>query len=183
MLVTLDGFIAAPDGNLDAFDVDDEMMRFANEVFRSVGGIVFGRTAYQGFVSYWDALDPTDPSVRKVEAEFAGIFTAMPRVVVSRTLEEVGDNAILAGGDLGTEISNVKRQPGEDLLLIGGPELVSALLPLGLIDRYRILVCPVVLGEGIALFKDVRDPVRLKLVDTTVFGSGAVMLDYEAAEA
>jgi dihydrofolate reductase len=181
MFTSLDGFIADPGGGLDWVPIDDELMRFANEYFRAAEGIVFGRNVYEGFVDYWDRLDPAAPSVTELEVEFAGIFRDMTRIVVSRTLDEVDGNAILIKDDLPDAIEDLKRQPGADLLLVCGPELRSTLTLHGLVDRHRVLVAPVVLGRGQPLFSDMKEPLRFQLVGTEVFGGGVVMLDYEPA--
>jgi dihydrofolate reductase len=179
MFISLDGFIADPDGGLDWAPIDDELMRFANEYFGAADGIVFGRRVYEGFVDYWDRLDPADPSVSELDVEFARIFRGMTRIVVSRTLREVDDRAILIADEVAEAIENLKRQPGRDLLMVCGPELRSTLTRSGLVDRHRILVAPVVLGKGVPLFGDVDEPLRLRLAETKVFGGGVVMLDLE----
>jgi dihydrofolate reductase len=179
MFTSLDGFIADPEGGLDWVPIDDELMSFANAYFRTAEGIVFGRNNYQVFVDYWDRLDPTDPSVPALEAEFARIFGGMTRVVISRTLEQVDRNAVLIKDEVPRAIEDLKRQPGGDLLLICGPELRSTLTRHGLVDVHRILVVPVVLGKGQPLFGDTNEQLRFQLVGTKVFGGGVVMLDYE----
>jgi dihydrofolate reductase len=179
MFTSLDGFIADPDGGLEWAPIDDELMRFANKYFSAADGIVFGRNNYQLFVSYWDGLDPTDASVTELDVEFAQIFRKMTRIVVSRTLREVGDQTILINDDVAGRISALKEEPGRNLLLICGPELRLTLTRLGLIDRYRVLVAPVVLGKGVPQFEEAQDLIRLRLADTKVFDGGVVMLDYE----
>jgi dihydrofolate reductase len=179
MFTSLDGFIADPEGGLEWAPIDDELMRFANEYFSAADGIVFGRNNYQLFVSYWDGLDPTDASVTELDVEFAQIFRKMTRIVVSRTLREVGDQTILINNDVAGRISALKEEPGRTLLLICGPELRSTLTRLGLIDRYRVLVAPVILGKGVPQFEEAQDLMRLRLADTKVFDGGVVMLDYE----
>jgi dihydrofolate reductase len=179
MFTSLDGFIADRDGGLEWVPIDDELMRFANEYFGAADGIVFGRRVYEGFVDYWDGLDPSDGSVTELEAEFAGIFRDMTRIVVSRTLDKIDGQAILINDELAQAIADLKRQPGGDLLLICGPELRSTLTQHGLVDRHRVLVAPVVLGDGQPLFGDIEEPLRLQLAGTRVFDGGVVMLDYE----
>jgi dihydrofolate reductase len=179
MFTTLDGFIAGPNGEVLDYDPSDEEMAFANELFGSADGILFGGKTYEGFVSYWDALDPADASIRKADVEFARIFGNVTRVVFSRTLDRVGGDAILIKDNIAAEVSRLKRQPGRDLLLICGPELLSTLVGLGLVDEFRILVRPMVLGRGKALFGDIPERLRLKLVSTRVFESGVVVHHYE----
>ncbi len=179
MFTSVDGFIADPEGGLEWVPIDDELMRFANEYFGAADGIVFGRNVYEGFVDYWDALDPTSASVTERDVEFARIFRGMTRIVVSRTLDHVDDKAILIKGEVARAIADLKRQTGGDLLLICGPELRSVLTRQGLVDRHRVLVAPVALGDGQPLFAEIEEPLRLQLVDTRVFDGGVVMLDYE----
>jgi dihydrofolate reductase len=200
MITTVDGFIADPDGDLDWYDPSDEEMRFANELFGEAGGILFGRTAYEGFAAYWDPLAATagdgrrrlaEPKPTRLEAEFAGIFRNLPRHVVSRTLAPAEGGAVLAGdgravlvaGDVPAQVAALKRQPGRDLLLICGPELLATLIPHDLVDEYRLLVVPVVLGQGRPLFERIQDRLRLELRDSRVFDSGVVALRYQPARA
>lgn len=180
MFTSLDGFIADAGGGLDWIPIDDELMRFANEYFGAADGIVFGRNVYEGFVSYWDALDPADTSVTELDVEFAEIFEKMTRIVVSRTIGDVGGDTVVIDDDLAGRISALKELPGRDLLLICGPVLRSTLARLGLIDRYRVLVVPVALGQGRRHFAAHEDPLRLRLAGTRAFDGGVVILDYES---
>lgn len=181
MFTSLDGFIADRTGGLDWVPIDDELMRFANAYFGAADGIVFGRNVYEGFVGYWDGLDPADPAVTDLEAEFAAIFRRMERIVASTTLRAAAEGTVVIADDLPVRIDQIKDQPGGDLLLICGPELRATLAEHGLIDRYRTLVAPVVIGEGVPLFGSRAEPVRLRLVDTTTFTGGVVMLDHAHA--
>ena len=181
MFTSLVGFIADRDGGLDWVPIDDELMRFANAFFGAAGAIVFGRKVHDGFVSYWDQLDPSDPSVTELEAEFARIFSSMERIVVSTTARGARGGPIVLADDLPAAIGELKGRPGGDLLLICGPELRSTLAGHGLIDRYRSLVAPVALGEGVPQFSPMGETARLRLVDSSTFGGGVVMLDHEPA--
>lgn len=179
MHTTLDGFIAGPNGEFDAFQPSDEELEFSNELFRSAGAILLGRVVYEGFVSYWDPLDPEDPRVSKPDADFARIFKSLTRVVFSRTLERVEGNTILIKDNINVAIRRLKEQRGRDLVLVCGPELLSTLLALGLIDELRIIVRPGVLGSGKHLFGATQRRLALKLISTKAFASGAVLHHYE----
>lgn len=182
MFTSLDGFIADRDGGLAWVPIDDELMRFANTYFGSMDGIVFGRTVYEGFVKYWDRLDEVDPAATGPTREFAGIFARMERIVVSTTLDESGSGCpTVIADDLARALASLKDRPGTDLLLICGPALRSRLAELGVIDHYRTLVTPVALGEGIPLFAPTREPISLRLAESTMFSGGVVMLDHEPA--
>ena len=182
MFTTLDGFIAGPNGEFDDYEPSVEEAVFANEFFGSADGIVFGRMTYEGFVAYWDTLDLTDATLPRTDVEFAQIFRKLLRVVISRTLDQVDPKAILIKDNIAAEILRLKQQPGGYLVLICGPELLSTLVELGLVDEYRLLVKPRVLGQGKALFGNVRQKLRLKLSSTRVFESGVVMHHYQSVE-
>lgn len=183
MITTLDGFIAAPEGEPDVYEYEptEEEHQYANDFFRSVDGILFGRVIYELFVSYWDTLDLDDPAVPGVEVDFATLFRKMTRVVVSRTLDTVDDNAIVLKDDIAGEVAKLKGQPGRDLALICGPELLATLVHLELVDEVRLLVRPLLLGRGKALFSDLVDPLRLELLENRQFGSGVVLHHYRTA--
>jgi dihydrofolate reductase len=179
MFTTLDGFIAGPNGEFDDYEPSAEEMRFANRLFASMDGILFGRVIYEGFVEYWDALDINDTSNNALDIEFAGIFRKLTRVVFSRTLEGVPENTILIKDNIAEEVSRLKQQPGNDLLLICGPELLASLVKDGLVDEYRIMVRPAVRGRGMALFGQIPESQQLQLMSIRVFESSTVMHHYQ----
>jgi dihydrofolate reductase len=179
MVTSLDGFIADGEGGLDWFPMDDELMRFGNDYFATLDGIVFGRMIYEGFTEFWDHLDPAGPPVTEEDLRFAEIFRGMTRTVVSRTLDQVEGDAVLVHDP--EAIADIKGQPGDDLLLICGPELRSALARLGLVDRFRVFVAPVVLGSGLPLFATAEAPIALRLESTRAFGNGVVMMEHSPA--
>jgi dihydrofolate reductase len=178
MFTTLDGFIAGPNGEFDAFDPSEEEVAFGNEFFKSVDGFLFGRVIYEGFVSFWDTVDPTDASLSDANREFADIFRMKTRVVFSRTLDKVDERAILIRENIAAKVSKLKQQPGGDFVLVCGPELLATFVRFGLIDEYRLMVLPVVLGSGKALFRDVPGELKLELLSTKVFASGTVLHHY-----
>jgi dihydrofolate reductase len=175
MQVSLDGFIARANGELDWHLVDREFNEYARDLLDSFDTLVFGRVTYQLMASYWPTAITNDP----VEARIAERLNTLPKVVFSRTLKKVEwKNSRLATGGVAEEIRKMKEQPGKDIG-IGGTSLVAVLAPLGLIDDYRILVVPVVLGSGKSLFKDIKKSISLKLRETRTFGSGLVLLAYQ----
>lgn len=173
--VSLDGFIARPNGALDWHLVDGEVNEYAKDLLNSLDILVFGRVTYQLMADYWPTATINDP----VEARIAERLNTLPKVVFSRTMKKVEwNNSRLARGGIDEEILKMKQQPGRDIG-IGGTSIVAALAPLGLIDEYRILVVPVVLGRGKSLFKDITNNINLKLGKTRTFGSGLVLLVYQ----
>ncbi len=174
-LATLDGFFAGPGGEIDWHHVDEEFNEFAIAQLNSAGGLLFGRVTYQGMASYW----PTDVAIKN-DPIVADKMNTLPKIVFSRTLERVEwNNTRLAKGNIVEEISKLKQQSGKDLLLFGSADLASTLTNLGLIDEYRVMVNPVVLGSGNPLFKGIKDKLDLKLVSAKTFRNGNVLLCYQ----
>jgi len=174
-MATLDGFFAGPGGEIDWHHVDEEFNEFAIAQLNSAGGLLFGRVTYQGMASYW----PTDVAMKN-DPIVANKMNTLPKTVFSRTLERVEwSNTRLVKGNIAEEILKLKQQPGKDLLLFGSADLASALTNLGLIDEYRVMVNPVILGSGKPLFKGTKDKLDLKLVSAKRFRNGNVLLCYE----
>jgi dihydrofolate reductase len=178
MLVTLDGFFEGPNGELDwTFVVwDEEFQKYTNNELRSMDAILYGRVAYQK--TGHQNMDELGPETEST-IEFVNNVNNIKKVVFSKTLEKVEGNAILIKENIEGEISKMKQQPGKDLMLIGGPDLVSTFIKLGLTDEYRIGVVPISLGTGKSLFKGIKDKLNLKLIKTKTFNSGLVVLYYQ----
>jgi len=177
MQVSLDGFIARPDGDLDWVLVDEEFHRFVNDQSRQFGTEIYGRRLYEIMTGFWPTADQ-DPATPDYEAEFAQIWRAVPKLVFSRTLERVEGNSRLATRDLVDEVAALKSSSDKDLS-IGGADLAGQALRLGLVDEVRVFVQPVVLGAGKPMFPEFEEGLDLQLVETHTFGSGVVYLCYE----
>jgi dihydrofolate reductase len=175
MTVSLDGFIAGPSGEIDWSAPDEELHRFHNEQTRELGAHLCGRRLYEVMV-YWETAD-RNPSASDYELEFARIWKALPKVVFSRTLEQVEGNARLVREGVAEEVARLKEQPGKDIA-VGGAGLASSLIELGLVDDFRLFVSPVVLGAGTPYFPAVRERIGLELVETRTFGNRVVYLRY-----
>jgi dihydrofolate reductase len=178
MGVSLDGFIAGPDGDIDWSAPDEELHRFHNQQMRDLGAHLLGRRLYE-VMAYWETADE-NPSTPDHELEFARIWKDMPRIVFSKTLEKVEGNARLVRDGVAEEVATLKEQPGQDLA-VGGAGLASTLMKLGLVDEYRLFVSPVVLGGGTPYFPALDGRIDLKLVETQTFGSRVVYVRYRAA--
>jgi dihydrofolate reductase len=174
---SLDGFIAGPDGEINWTAPDEELHRFHNEQARELGMHLLGRRLYEVML-FWENREE-QPSVPEHELEFARIWKPMPKVVFSRTLEEVEGNARLADGDAVEVAAELKREPGEDLA-VGGAGLASTLIRAGLVDEYRLFVSPVALGAGTPYFPVLDERIELELVESRTFGSRVVYLRYRA---
>jgi dihydrofolate reductase len=173
MSVSLDGYIAGPDGDFGWSAPDDELHRFHNDRVKELGGHLLGRRLYETMV-YWEHEDPTWGST---EREFAEIWQELPKVVYSTTLDTVEGNTRLAREIDPDEVAEMKAQPGKDLG-VGGARLAAAFSRLGLIDEYELFVSPVVVGGGTPFFGALETPIPLEFVETQTFGSKVVYLRY-----
>jgi dihydrofolate reductase len=174
--VSLDGFIAGPDGEIDWSPPDDELHRFHNDRVREQGAQICGRRLYEVML-YWETAHE-DPELGETEREFAAIWQALPKVVFSTTLDSVEGNFRLATGDLEEELSALKAQAGGKDVGVGGASLASALIERDLVDEYHLFVNPVVLGGGTPLFPALKDRIELELVETRTFASRVVYVRY-----
>jgi len=174
-LVTLDGFFAGPDGDISWHNVDEEFNEFAIQQLDTIGALLFGRVTYEVMASYW----PT-PIALEDDPVVAGKMNSLPKFVFSRTLEKVyWQNTRLVNENAPDEVSRLKEEPGKDLFIFGSADLASTFTQYGLIDEYRIMVNPVVLGQGAPLFPELNQSLHLKLLNARVFSSGNVLLYYQ----
>jgi dihydrofolate reductase len=178
-LVSINGFFAGSDGNLDWHVVDDEFNRAAVEMIMRFDTILFGRVTYQLFEGYWPKA-ATDPSTSKEDRIIANKINEMAKAVFSRTLPDVGwENSKLIKGDIAEEVPKLKQQSGKDIVIYGSGTIVRQLTNLSLIDEYQLMVNPVILGEGKPLFQNTQNMLNLRLASSRVFESGNILLTYE----
>ena len=176
-LITLDGFFEGPNREIDWHHVDAEFNDFAINQLNSLGLLVFGRVTYELMAAYW----PSPIGIRD-DPQVAGLMNNIPKIVFSRTLERAEwSNTRLIKEDLAGEIKKLKQQPGKDMAIFGSGVIVSSLAELGLIDEYRIIVNPVILGKGNSMFKGFKEKIELKLTKTKPFRNGNILLYYEPA--
>jgi class 3 adenylate cyclase/dihydrofolate reductase len=181
--VTLDGVMEAPghephpDGK-NAWTlryVGEDQQRYKAEELFEAGAILLGRVTYEIFAAFW----PTAPN----DQGFANRMNSIPKYVVSGSLRTAGwQNSIIIGGNPAEKIAELKQQSGGDILLFGSADLLNSLIKHDVIDEYRIMVFPVVLGSGKRLFRDATDVTHLQLVDTRTFASGVTVLTYRPAD-
>ena len=172
LFMSLDGVVESPEKWSFPY-WNDEIGKFKHEETFSSDALLLGRVTYEGFAAAW-------PS-RKDPEGFADRFNSMPKHVASRTLKKLEwNNSHLVRGDIIAEVSKLKQQPGKDIVIHGSPGLIRSLMPHDLIDEYRLLVYPLVLGHGKRLF-DETSPTNLKLVETKTYDTGVVKLVYHRA--
>lgn len=180
MSVSLDGFIAGPNGELDWHLVDDELHTHFNEVLGGMGAFLDGRLMYELMADFWPTAD-SDPASTPAMVEFAQIWRDMPKVVYSTTLDHADWNATVVPGVDPVEVAALKAEPGGDLAL-GGADLAASFARLGLVDEYRLYVHPVLVGAGKPLFATPGTAASLELVETRAFHNGVVLVRYRRSD-
>jgi dihydrofolate reductase len=175
MGVSLDGFIAGPDGEIDWSAPDVELHQFHNQQARETGEQLYGRRMYET-MRYWETAED-NPSAPEQVLEFAHIWKDTPKIVFSKTLDKVEGNARLVRDGVAEEVAELKEQPGKDLA-VGGAGLASTLIELGLVDEFRLFINPVVVGGGTPYFPPVQERIDLELIETRTFGSRVVYVRY-----
>ena len=171
MGVTLDGYVAGPDGDgdwgLPAEDPEVRAWKVAS--LRQVGTHIMGRVTYEQMAGHW----PT------ATGDYADFMNSLPKIVFSKTLPAAGwPGSRIARGDLAEEIAALKSEPGGEIMAHGGAAFVQALSRLGLIDEYRLVILPVAVGSGLPLFKDLPKPLRVDLAEARSFPDGTVIHVY-----
>lgn len=174
-MMTLDGFFEGPNQDINWHSVDDEFNVFAIEQLESAGGLIFGRSTYEMMASYW----PTDEAIADDQV-VAGWMNKLPKFVFSKTLPKAGwHNTTLIKGDAAEELNTLKQRPGKDLFIFGSADLSETFFRYGLIDEIRVIVSPLILGGGTALFKPRRQKIPLTLLKVKTFHNGNVLLFYQ----
>src|SRR5215213_7694189 len=172
--VSLDGVIEDPRWTFRFMSEEREDFKF--DELSASDALLLGRVTYEGFAAAW-------PRMTESAGEYADMMNGYPKYVVSTTLEEPleWNNSTLIKGNVAEEVSRLKQEPGKDILVFGSGVLVNALMRHDLIDEYRLMVFPVVLGSGKRLFGDGDDTKVLRLIETKTFGSGVAVLYYRPA--
>lgn len=178
--VTVNGLAAGPNGTTDYISAslrgDATFGHMQSALMDATDTMLLGRVTYQMFSSYWPNVTEGD------QKPFADKLNSKKKLVFSRTLERApwgsSDEGTIIRGSPADEVAKLKRQPGQDMVLWGSLTLAQSLIEAGLIDEYRLVVCPVVLGGGRALFEDGPDSLQLKLLEARTLERGAVSLTY-----
>ena len=176
MQITVDGFVAGPEGQLDwmTFDMDDRLLKLINHLTDTSDTILLGRKMTAGFISYWEGVQPQSP-----EYSFAQKMVDTPKIVFSKTLTRIdGKNVRVENGDLVQAVNRLKSLPGKDIVVYGAATFVGSLIEHDLIDEVNFFVNPVAIGRGMQVFQD-RRPLRLNAA--TAYPCGIVVHTYAPA--
>jgi dihydrofolate reductase len=143
-LVSVDGFICGPNGEFDWQVVNDEFFAYAEDMLNETDSLIFGRKTYEMMASFW----PTEEA-KKNDPVIAGKMNSLQKIVFSTTLNKAGwENSVLIKDDVKEKVLKLKQQPGKDMVILGSGEIVSAFTQLGLIDEYKFIINPIILGAG-----------------------------------
>jgi len=181
MHVSLDGFVAGPNGEMNWICVNDELWTHSEELTSEADTALFGRVTYDMMEGYWPGA-AAQPTATKHDIDHAKWVNAATKILFSRTRKKTSwNNSRIVSDHIAEEISGLKKQNGKNLLMIGSTSLAHEFMRLGLIDEFNLFVNPVVLGSGMPLFKNGESRFNLKLSKAITLKSGVVRLVYEYA--
>ena len=179
MHTSLDGFVAGINGEMDWINVDDAMFDFVATMTDEADTALYGRVTYEMMQSYWPNAGK-EPNASKHDKEHSAWYNKVSKVVLSRTISEKGlDNTTVISGQLADNINKIKKQDGKNILIFGSPGASRSLLNEGLIDEFWLFVNPIILGQGMPLFKEITGTTKLKLVESKTFTCGVIALHYK----
>ncbi len=172
MMISADGYIEGNDPEYNWHIWDNEMAVYMMDFFTTVDTFIYGRKSYESMIAYWPNLSD----------EFANVMNQTKKLVFSRTLEKVSWNAELIKDNVVEEIQKQKRQVGKNLVLFAGADLAETFIKNNLIDEFRLIVNPVLLGDGKQMFKKMSQSKRLILKESKQFNCGNIILIYEPSK-
>ncbi|RDC63808.1 dihydrofolate reductase family protein [Adhaeribacter pallidiroseus] len=178
MHVSLDGFVAGLNGEMDWIKVDEEIFDYVGKRISEGDTALYGRMTYQMMENYWPTAG-TEPNASKHDLEHSRWYNQVHKVVLSQTMKDAGStNTTIISDNLADNIIKIKQQGDKDILLFGSPTATHSLIQLNLIDGYWLFVNPIVLGRGIPLFTGIKEQIKLKLLTTRPFTGGVTELNY-----
>lgn len=177
--LSLDGFVAGPNGEMDWIVYNDEVEKYSHDLHATTDAAIYGRVTYQMMEGYWPSV-LTNPASTKPELEHARWYDNATKIVISRTLtSDPAKKTRVIGDNIAEEITRIKQESGKNLWLLGSPRAAQTFMQLGLIDEYRINVNPVILGSGRPLFGNLGKQLHLNLVESRMLKGGVAALRYE----
>ena len=192
MHISLDGFVAGPNGEMDWIKVDEEIFDYVGKRISEGDTALYGRVTYQMMENYWPTAGDK-PTATKHDIEHSKWYSKVHKVVLSKTMKDAGlptgqaglTNTKIISDNLSDRINEIKQSRpasggsgSKDILIFGSPTATHSLIQLNLIDGYWLFVNPIILGQGIPLFVDIKDKIKLKLLTTRQFSCGVTELNY-----
>lgn len=178
MHISLDGFVAGPNGEMNWIKVDEEIFDHVGKRIGNTNAALYGRVTYDMMEGYWPGAGDK-PGASKHDIDHSKWYSTVHKLVLSKSLKGADlANTTIISDNLTDRINEIKQQGDGDILLFGSPTATHVLIKLGLIDGYWLFVNPIILGKGIPLFADIKDQIELKLLNTRSFNSGVTELSY-----
>jgi len=181
MHISLDGFVAGPNGEMDWIKVDEEIFDYVGDRISKGSTALYGRVTYQMMENYWPTAGD-EPGASKHDIEHSKWYKKVDKIVLSKTMNHAGlTNTTIISGNLADRINEIKQSENgasKEILLFGSPSATHSLIQLNLIDGYWLFVNPIILGQGIPLFVDIKEKIKLKLLNTRQFTCGVTELNY-----
>ena len=178
MHMSLDGFVAGPDGEMDWINVDEEIFDYIGKRISEGDTALYGRVTYEMMENYWPAAADS-PGASKHDIEHSKWYNGIHKIVLSKTMKDADlANTTIVSDNLSERINKIKQQQGSDIAVFGSPTATHSLIQQNLIDGYWLFVNPVILGQGIPLFTNIKDKIKLQLLNTRQFTCGVTELNY-----
>jgi len=178
MHTSLDGFVAGRNGEMDWINLDDAMFDFVATMTDQADTALYGRVTYEMMQSYWPKAGE-QPNASKHDIEHSTWYNRVSKVVLSRTMKETGlQNTTVINDQLSEKINSIKHRGDKNILIFGSPRASQSLLNQGLIDEFWLFVNPIILGQGMPLFKNITGTTKLKFVESKTFTCGVIALHY-----
>ena len=178
MHISLDGFVAGPNGELSWAKVDEEIFDFVGKRISEGDTALYGRITFQMMENYWPTAG-NKPTATRHDIEHSKWYSKVHKVVLSKTMKDMDvTNTTVINDNLAKRVNEIKQKGDNDILLFGSPTATHSLMQLNLIDGYWLFVNPIILGQGIPLFANIKDKIKLKLLTTHQFTSGVTELNY-----
>lgn len=182
MHISLDGFVAGPNGEMDWIKVDEEIFDHVGKRISESDTALYGRVTYQMMENYWPDAG-NKPAASKHDIEHSKWYNKVHKVVLSKTMKDADlTNTKIIGDNLLDRINEIKQEGEKEILLFGSPTATHSLIQLGLIDGYWLFVNPIIIGRGIPLFIDIKNQIKLNLLTTRQFTCGVTALNYLVAD-
>lgn len=179
MHTSLDGFVAGPDGEMDWINHDNEIFSYVTEHFKNVDTAIYGRVTYGMMESYWPTVT-TNPKSSEAEVHHAKWYDNINKIVFSKTLQNTtSKNTKIFKEITPATIKSLKAEPGKNIMIFGSPRVTHSMLQQSLIDELIININPIILGQGIPLFKNSQEKVSLKTLSSKVFQNGVLGVHYK----
>lgn len=178
MHISLDGFVAGPNGEMNWINVNDEIFDYVGKRISETDTAMYGRVTYEMMESYWPTAGD-EPNASKHDIEHSAWYKKAHKIVLSKTMKDARlTNTTIISDNLADQINEIKQKSGSEIALFGSPRATHSLIQQNLVDGYWLFVNPVILGQGIPLFSGVKDKTKLKLLTTRQFTCGVTELNY-----